>query len=152
VGIIEQREQRWLVQDRTPHRLGVVQHRREREDPTAAGAEHHCGGETESVEQCRCVVGLLLRRGRIPTRRAGATAVPPPVIGHDRALLGQDVGESVEHAAASAGTHDQQQRYPGTPQLVGELGAISPDHRHDGPSSLERDSNDLNDILSRCRV
>jgi len=79
----------------------MTDHQKEREVAAAAGAEDRRGTDRERIQQRRRVVGLLLRRGRLPAGRGGTAPVTAPVIADDRELVGQRVGERVEVAAVA---------------------------------------------------
>jgi len=59
--VIEEREQRGLVEHRAAYGVRPADHRRQRKDPSAAGAEDRRRGQTKSREQRGRVIGLLLR-------------------------------------------------------------------------------------------
>ena len=128
--VIEECEQRWLMKHCAAHGLGVADQRRQREDPRAAGAKDRRRGQTEAREQRRRVIGLLLRRGRIPARGLGALPVAAAVVGDDRELVGQELRQPPKNAPTPAGTHQQEKRRPIAPQLVIELCLIRPLERH----------------------
>ena len=102
----------------------------QREGATAARAEDRRGTGVERIQERRRIIGLLLRRGRPPAGRDGTTPVAAPVIGDNRELVGQQVGEFVEMAAVSCRSHDQQQGWPRSPDLVVQLGPVDGHSRH----------------------
>ena len=117
-----------------PHRLRVADERRKGEDPRAARAEDRRWGQTEAREQRGRVIGLLLRRGRVPARGLGALPVAAAVVRDDGELVGQEVREPPKNAPIAAGTHNQEKRRPIAPQLVGELCLIRPLEWHESRS------------------
>jgi hypothetical protein len=103
------------VQDRTTDRFGMPDQQAEREDAAAARAEHGRRTKPERIQQRRRIVGLLLRRGRLPAGRNGTTPVAAPVIADDRELIGMQIGQLDKVTSVARPSHDQQDRRPGTP-------------------------------------
>ena len=126
--VVEQRPERWLMQDRATHQVGLAQDETECDHARKRGTEDSCRCKAERFEQPRGVIRLLFGRGRRPTRRSGAPPVAPAVIGDDRELIRKEFGEPLKIAAIAGCAHDQQNRRAGTSDLVVKLGAVYLEH------------------------
>jgi hypothetical protein len=91
--VIEECEQRRLMEHCAAHGLRMADQRGKREDSRAAGTEDRRRGQTEAREQRGRVIGLLLRRGRIPALGLGALPVAAAVAGDDGELVGEELRE-----------------------------------------------------------